>query len=292
MKISLALLSNVLFAASTLATPSGLARRMQEEKQRRNFPSPVSPPTPTPSAHFQKLIPAVITTLAEEILSASSSSGSVTENWAGVIMNPPPSGTTFNDIGATFVVPTPYPATAGPGTWSGAAWVGIYNSDAIVQAGVIWTVTVSNTGAYSYTYSAVYEWLPAGSVQYAITVNAGDTISILCAIDPSTYSTANCAIENHNTGAFVSETLVAPSSSTLDQGQTAAWIVEDFSTGTGLVPFGDFTNVTFTGCFAYAGNQQLNPTASTSQVLTMSQNNTLLTTVSFPATNNVAVTWF
>jgi hypothetical protein len=277
MKISVALFSNVLFATSILARPSRLPRQV-EENQSRSIPTP----------HFQTLLLANIT---DEILSATTSTV-LSENWAGVTMNNPPTGTTFADIGGSFVVPTPYPSAPGPGTWSGAAWVGIYNGDAIVQAGVIWSVTVSSTGVYSYSYSAVYEWLPSASIQYAITINAGDTISILCAVDQTTYASANCAIENRSTGVFVVETLYAPSSTTLDQGTSAAWIVEDFSTNTGLVPFADFTNVTFTGCFVYAGTQELFPNANTGEVINIVQNNTVLTTVSYPATNEVQINWF
>jgi hypothetical protein len=282
MRVSVALLSNVLFAASVLAAPSGLARA-QEQTRRRDDTSP----------RFQSLILAdVETEKTEAFLSSSTTTEIISQNWAGIIMTPPPTGTTFNDIGGTFVVPTPFPAAPGPGTWSGAAWVGIYNSDAIVQAGVIWSVTVSTTGVYSYSYSAVYEWLPAGSITYNIAIHAGDTISILCAIDSTSYASANCAVANQKTGAFVSETLTAPSSTTLDQGTTAAWIVEDYSTGSALVPFADFTTVTFTGPFVFAGGSSLNPTPTNTQVLNISQNSTLLTSVAFSSTNNVTVTWF
>lgn len=183
---------------------------------------------------------------------------------------------------------------AGAGTWWGTAWVGIDDSDAILQSGVDWGVTVSSSGAYSYQYNAWWEWYPNGWTDYNLVVNAGDQITVLC--DAGTTSTAACATTNQNTGVSVTTGLTAPGTATL-QGTNAAWIVEDFSSG-GLVPFANFGTVTFTDCVAVAGvnsanGQNVYPNSGTAVAADIVANGAVITSVTFPmdTTNVVEVSY-
>jgi len=147
------------------------------------------------------------------------------------------------------VVPLPSPPVSGAGEWYGSAWAGISDSDSIIQSGVDWSVTVSSSGAYSYGFSAWYEWYPYGASDFNIAINVGDVINILCSTNSPT--TGACAILDVTTNVLVSTDMSAPSGNTLT-GTTAEWIVEDFSSG-GLVPFANFGYVTFDQCQVAAG---------------------------------------
>lgn len=85
-------------------------------------------------------------------------STNTSKTWSGAVLTAPPAGTTFTAVGGTFVVPKPSPPTSGPGSWGGSAWVGIdgywSNPYALFQAGVSWGVTVSDSGATTYDYTA------------------------------------------------------------------------------------------------------------------------------------------
>ncbi|KUJ12343.1 concanavalin A-like lectin/glucanase [Mollisia scopiformis] len=282
MKLSTSILSSVLFASAAVAAPSTLAERVQARKERRANPGSSHLPIPAPdSAGF------------------ATEPGNATlyyTNWSGGIIQSPPSGTTFFAIDGSFVVPEPAPPVSGAGTWYGTAWVGIYDNNAILQSGVDWGVTVSSSGAYSYQYNAWWEWYPNGWTDYNLVVNAGDQISVLC--DAGSTSSANCLTVNQNTGDQVSQTLTAPSSSSTLQATSAAWIVEDFSSG-GLVPFANFGTVTFTDCTAVAGvnfanGQNLYPNSGTATPADIvASSGSVITAVTFPedTSNIVEVTY-
>lgn len=99
-------------------------------------------------------------------------------NWAGVVIESPPSGTTFKAVTAEFTVPTPKKGTGSGGStgWSSSAWVGIDGdtySTAILQTGV--DFSISSSGAVS--YDAWYEWYPDYAYDFTgITISAGDVI--------------------------------------------------------------------------------------------------------------------
>ncbi|KAE8444642.1 hypothetical protein EG329_014390 [Mollisiaceae sp. DMI_Dod_QoI] len=282
MKISTILFSNLLFASAVFAALSGLAERVQGRKDRRagagsGFPIPAN--TLETSGPEEKLGNATI-------LSA---------NWAGGLIQAPPSGTNFFAVAGSFVVPLPAPPVSGPGTWYGTAWVGIDDSNAILQSGVDWGVTVSSSGAYSYQFNAWWEWYPNAWTDYDLVVNAGDQVTILC--DAGSTSAANCATVNQNTGVEVTTGLSAPSSSTTLVGTNVMWIVEDFSSG-GLVPFANFGTVTFTDCVAVAGvesknGQNVYPNSGTAVAVELVANGTVITAVTFPenTTDVVEVTY-
>lgn len=55
----------------------------------------------------------------------------------------------------------------------------------------------------------------------------------------------------------------------------AEWIVEDFSTTSGLVPFANFGTVSFTGCSAVGSTGTVTPSGAT--LLDIKQNGVVLT---------------
>ena len=85
----------------------------------------------------------------------------------------------------------------------------------------------------------------------------------------------------------MTQILNAPSQQALIAGQNAEWIVEDFSSGGGLVPFANFGQVTFTGCSAQAGGDTVGTGGAT--ILDITQNGAVLTSVSIPDGSTVQV---
>lgn len=153
-------------------------------------------------------------------------------NWAGAIASPL-NNQSFNAVSATFVVPTPsvpIDPVVNASSFAGSAWVGIDGdawSTAILQTGVDWSVDVYG----DISYSAWYEWFPAPSYGFNMTISAGDVISV--SVYAATSKSGSATIENISTGQLVSTEL---SSTYALGGLNAEWIVEDFSSG-GLVPF-------------------------------------------------------
>ncbi|KAE9373931.1 concanavalin A-like lectin/glucanase [Stipitochalara longipes BDJ] len=225
-------------------------------------------------------------------------------HWAGAVMTASPPGTTFTAVGATFVVPKPSPPTSGAGTWGGSAWVGIdgyySNPAALLQAGVSWQVTVSSSGATSYEYLAWYEWAPDGEATYPITVSAGDTINVWC--ESKTNITGYCTLFDVTTGVEITQD-ISPSSRIPGplpglEGLSVEWIVEDFQDDTGSdIAFANFHSVTFTNTEAIASNNAtaawdpLYPNAGNVVVQVIDQNNAVLTSTTFPGTNEIEVTY-
>lgn len=222
MKVSLALLSNLLLASAVVALPSGAERRARRALARQSKPF-IHGPT------------------ADIIDNATHVSYST--NWAGVAITKPPSGT-FTAVSATFNVPTPSPASSDDiGSWSGAVWVGIdgYNTDSIWQAGIDFTVT-EVAGVKAYSYDAWYEWYPQDSFDFSdITISAGDKISVSCVTSSSTEGSV--VLENLTTGKTVTKTVVSTSAL---KGKNAEWIVEAYEEDGSEVDLAKFNAVTFT----------------------------------------------
>ncbi|KAN0098205.1 Peptidase G1 [Hyaloscypha variabilis] len=223
-------------------------------------------------------------------------------HWAGAVITASPPGTTFQAVGATFVVPKPSPPTSDAGTWGGSAWVGIdgYYSEpnALLQAGVSWQVTVSSTGAETYQYLAWYEWFPDGEFTLPITVSAGDTINVWC--QTITNLTAYCTVFDVTTGVEITQPIqpesLIPGPEPPVLGLSVEWIVEDFNDDTGgMIPFANFNSVTFTNTEAIASNNATGawdpvyPNAGNVVVQVINQNNQDLTATIFPGTNEIEV---
>ena len=159
-------------------------------------------------------------------------------NWAGAVLT----GSGYKTVTGTIVVPTPQePSDSSSGTqYAASAWVGIDGDtcqSAILQTRV--DFYIENGQA---SYDAWYEWFPNYAYNFdGFTVNAGDTIKITVAAKSTSSGTA--IINNLSTGQKVSHSFSGESSNLCET--DAEWIIEDFSSGTSLVPFADFDTVTF-----------------------------------------------
>ena len=201
-------------------------------------------------------------------------------NWAGVVIENPPSGTTFTAVSATFTVPKPT-STGGSGAQSASAWVGIDGdtcATAILQTGIDFTVQGS-----SVSYDAWYEWYPDYAHDFSgISMKAGDSMSVAVVASSKTSGTAT--IKNLSTGQTVTKTI---SSSASLCGKNAEWIVEDFESGGGMVPFANFNTVTFSNAVAKTSSGgSVGPNTGTEIVIV--QNGKILTSVS-ETSNSVTV---
>ena len=131
----------------------------------------------------------------------------------------------------------------------GGAWVGLRDSQGLVQSGVGWSVTVDSSGHYSYSFGLWYEWFPGPPTTVDMAVAPGNVIDIWCEI--TTSSTAFCIINNISTGVENTYQLSAPSSAPTITPLEVDWIVEVQGT------LANFGAVTFTNCFAVAGTSKL-----------------------------------
>ncbi|KAL3425072.1 peptidase A4 family protein [Phlyctema vagabunda] len=244
MKFTLALLSNVLIA-TTLAAPGGLEGRVARRAaglQRRA----------TRSSGPLKKVDSFNTPIGNTTQVEYSS------NWAGAVIESPPSGQTFNSVVGTFTVPTPkVPSGVSGSTYAASAWVGIDGdtySTAILQTGIDFTIT--KAGAVS--FDAWYEWYPDYAYDFSLAVKAGDVITL--SVTSSTTKKGVAKISNVTTGKSVSITLT--STSPLG-GKNAEWIVEDFEENGTLVPFANFGTVTFSNAVASTASSSEGPGSAT-----------------------------
>ena len=152
--------------------------------------------------------------------------------------------TGVSQVVGTIKVPNPSipPNGAASGTkYGGAAWVGIdgYGTGELWQTGVTWTIDGAQTG-----FSAWWEWVPGPYTPFTnITINPGDTVTVEVVASSSTSGTAY--ITNESNGEQVSQFLSGQAA--LPQ-VAAEWIVEDFQSGSGPIPFAGFSPaVTFSG---------------------------------------------
>ena len=213
-------------------------------------------------------------------------------NWSGAVLTAPPAGSTFNAVSAQFVVPTVEPpsSASGSGSWSASAWVGIDGDTygkAILQAGIDFTATRKGGGNVETTYDAWYEWFPDVSHDFSgISMKAGDTISMSCTSSSS--SQGVCKLENTSNGQSVSKTMSAPSAKATLGGQNAEWIVEDFESGSNLVPLAKFGDATFTGCQATAGGKTVGLNGATK--INIKQSGKVETAVKINSASSLTVT--
>ncbi|KAH0497693.1 hypothetical protein TgHK011_004982 [Trichoderma gracile] len=161
-------------------------------------------------------------------------------NWAGAAITT--SGIT--EVSGTFTVPRPSVPAGGSSReeYCGAAWVGIdgYSDADLIQTGVLWCVEDGE-----YLYEAWYEYLPAALVAYSgISVTAGSVVTVT-----ATKTGTNSGVTTLTSGGRTVSHTFSRESSPLP-GTSAEWIVEDFTSGSSLVPFADFGSVTFTGATA------------------------------------------
>ncbi|KAI9825140.1 MAG: hypothetical protein M1819_000598 [Sarea resinae] len=273
MKLTAVLLSNLLFASSILAAPSGsrLADRVARRAARNRSTHPLIPASGPKTDGGNN---------ASQI--------SYSSNWAGAVYTSPPSGQTFNGVSGSFNVPSPKAGSGSESSWSSSAWVGIDGDtygDAILQSGVDFTVDSSG----DVSYDAWYEWYPDGAYDFdGISFSAGDEVSVT--ITASSSSAGKVVLENTSTGTTVTKSLTAPSSSNDLGGQNAEWIVEDYDENGSAVPLANFGTVTFTDCKATTSEQTLD--ASGAGIIEMEDSNgNVITDVSIPSDSEVKVTY-
>ncbi|KAI9731435.1 MAG: hypothetical protein M1818_007825 [Claussenomyces sp. TS43310] len=268
MKLSLALLGNLLFASAVFAAPSGAERRARRALARGSKPFIAAPGssegTETNATHVD-----------------------YSTNWSGVVLTTAPAGATFTAVSATFNVPTPTPSSSGSGTWSGSAWVGIdgYNTDNIWQSGFDFTVTRSSSGSLSYSYDAWYEWYPAYAEDFSgISFSAGDQVSV--SIVTTSSSKGSVVLENLTTGTTVKKTV--SSSSTLS-GENAEWIVEAYESSGSQVKLAKFNPITFSSAVAKTSAGQSESMTGADTIDMETSSGTIITSVTIESGSEAVV---
>jgi len=176
-------------------------------------------------------------------------------------------------------VPTPKVPSGGSSRteYAASAWVGIDGDTcqtAILQTGVDFYVEGS-----SVSFDAWYEWFPDYAYTFSgFAVNAGNQIRMTASATST--SAGSVKIENLSTGKSVTHSFSGESDRLCET--NAEWIVEDFSSGSSLVPFANFGTVTFTGC---------SPSVSGSEILDIKQNNKVLTSCSTSGSSTVTCSY-
>jgi len=204
-------------------------------------------------------------------------------NWSGAVLETPSSGY-FTSATGRFTVPTPKHVGSG-GTESASAWVGIDGdtcTSGLLQAGVDFTVTSSG----SVSYDSWYEWYPDYAYDFTnFAVSAGNVIQVDITATSTTKGTVK--LTNVSTGKSVSQTLSAPSGSTLCR-ENAEWIVEDFEENGSLVALSNFGTVVFTAASATlstGGTEGL----SSATIIDLKQGSTVYTDVTIDSSSEVTI---
>ncbi|KAB8077620.1 peptidase A4 family-domain-containing protein [Aspergillus leporis] len=193
-------------------------------------------------------------------------------NWAGAVLI----GSSYTSVTGTFVVPTPSIPSGGSSReqYCASAWVGIDGDTcetAILQTGVDFCIEGS-----SVSYDAWYEWYPDYAYDFSgISFSAGDEVKVT--VDASSKTGGTATVENITKGKSVTHTFSGQSGNALCE-TNAEWILEDFSSGSSLVPFADFGTVTFTDISATSGGSSVGASGAT--LIDIRQNNKILTSSS------------
>lgn len=157
MKFSVLLLTGAALSSTILARPSRLADREAIRRSRRSRPFSGSSYNGT-----RNNTDSVVE--LHDGTTGTSLHDEYSTNWAGVIIESPPSGQNFTTVTGTFVVPLP---TGSDGAAS--AWVGIDGdtaSQSILQAGVDFKISSGKV-----SYDSWYEWLVLCSANIVEGVN-------------------------------------------------------------------------------------------------------------------------
>jgi hypothetical protein len=104
----------------------------------------------------------------------------------------------------------------------------------------------------------------------------------------ATSTTAGTAVvANKSTGKTVTHSFSGQSAAL--QELNAEWIVEDFSSGSSLVPFADFGSVTFTGAGVTTSSGTVGVTGA--EIIDIKQGNAVLTDVTIGSSSSVTVSY-
>jgi hypothetical protein len=273
MKFSAAFITAAL-ASAVLARPSTLGERVKARAA---------------GSRLRKTLPLQKVGTAEKEMQIEGVEGNTTahvqysSNWSGAVLETPSSGY-FKSATGRFTVPSPKHVGSG-GTESSSAWVGIDGdtcASGLLQAGV--DFTVSSSGAVS--YDSWYEWYPDYAYDFSgFPVSAGNVIQVDITATSTTKGTVS--LTNVSTGKKVSQTLNAPSGSTLCR-TNAEWIVEDFEENGSLVALSNFGTVVFTNAgttLSTGGSEGL----SSATVIDLKQGSTVYTDVTINSGSQVTV---
>jgi hypothetical protein len=204
-------------------------------------------------------------------------------NWAGAVLT----GSGYTTVTGTIVVPTPQKPSGGSSRtqYAASAWVGIDGDtcqSAILQTGVDFYVEDGQA-----SFDAWYEWFPDYAYNFdGFTINTGDRIKMT--VTTNSTSSGIATIENLTTGQTVSHSFSGESSSLCET--DAEWIVEDFSSGSSLVPFADFNTVTFTDASVTTTDGTTLGVAGAT-ILDIQQNNHVLTDCSIQGDSTVTCSY-
>jgi hypothetical protein len=275
MKFITATITTAILAGNALAAPggSGLAARLEARGvlTRQSVPKINNPDE-----------------VNGVLLKEGSSSAKIqySKNWAGIVREQPPASGTYNVVSATFTVPDPTATDDSGDTQAASAWVGIDGdtyTKAILQTGI--DAYVSNGDQKS--FDAWYEWYPNPAENFQIDLTAGDVI--VATVMSNSPSEGVAIIENKSSGKSVTKTLSAPSTSATLGGQNAEWIVEDFNSGSSMVPLANFGVISFTGAQAKAGDSEYG--INDGSILDIQQNGQVLAHVEVESDTEFTVTY-
>ena len=181
----------------------------------------------------------------------AATSASTSSNWSGYAA----SGGTFTSVTATWTVPN----VTATGAGADATWVGIggLQSRDLIQAG---TQAMVNGG--SVEYEAWIEMLPASSRPVALSVTAGDSVTVT--LTQAGATDWSIAMKNNTTGErYTTKVKYASSNS------SAEWVQEAPSVGRGLAPLDSFGTLTFTSASAVRDGSKLDLRALDAHAITM-----------------------
>ncbi|KAI9926042.1 Aspergillopepsin-2 [Aspergillus wentii] len=247
MKLS-TIIGSTLFASAALAAPRTAHRQARKQKSH-----PPYKPDTKEALHLNG------TTQAE-----------YSSNWAGAVLI----GQGYNKVTGEFTVPTPSGGGSSFEQSCASAWVGIDGdtcSSAILQTGIDFCVQGG-----SVSFDAWYEWYPDYAYNFDnFDISSGDKIKVT--VDASSKTTGTATVENLTTGKSVTHTFNGGVGGDLCE-YNAEWIVEDFESGSSLVPFADFGTVVFSSAEATTGGETVGPDGAT--IMDIKQNGQVLTSSS------------
>jgi Peptidase A4 family len=252
-------------AGSLLLSSAALAVPLSEENLARRESNRVARRA---RAQRQSHVNHRVETAGADILAETYSS-----NWAGAVLV----GSGYTSVTGSFVVPSVSVPSGGSSSeqYCAAAWVGIDGDTcgtAILQTGV--NVCIENG---EITNTAWYEWYPAAQEYWStgISISTGDTIT--ATVTASSTSGGTATVTNESSGESVSYTFSGQTSELCET--NAEWIMEDLSSGGGLLGFADFgSDFTFTGASAVDSGSTVDTTGAT--IMDIEQDGTVLTSSS------------
>ena len=269
----LAILGALLCAHAVLAAPfTELRRERRVAKQRTRA---------VPNKH--SLPPQNVTRANIDGPLGNSVNAQYSSNWAGAVLT----GSNYMTVTGTIVVPSPKQPSGGSSgsQYAASAWVGIDGKtcqSAILQTGVDFYVEDSQA-----SFDAWYEWFPDYAYNFdGFKISAGDTIKMK--VTAKSTSSGTAIIENLSTGQTASHSFSGESANLCET--DAEWIVEDFSSGSSLVPFVDFNTVTFTDASVTTTNGTSEGVTGAT-ILDIRQNNNVLTDCSTPGDSTVTCSY-